>query len=52
MTHEELKARALARADVREEYDALAAEFELLRHILQARGQAPMTSSPSEKPKS
>jgi len=43
MTHEELKSAALARADVRAEYDALAPEFELLRRMLQARKQAGLT---------
>jgi transcriptional regulator with XRE-family HTH domain len=43
MTHEELKAKALANADVRQEYDALEPEFELLRRMLQARKQAGLT---------
>jgi transcriptional regulator with XRE-family HTH domain len=43
MTHEELKAKVLARPEVREEYEALEAEFELLRRMLQARKQAGLT---------
>lgn len=34
MTHQELKAKALARKNVKAEYDALEQEFELLRQIL------------------
>ena len=34
MTHQELKAKALARQNVKAEYDALEQEFELLRQIL------------------
>ena len=45
MTHEELKAKALAQADVRQEYDALAPEFELLRRMLRARKQAGLTQA-------
>ncbi len=44
MTHEELKAKALARPEVRQEYEALASEFELLRRMLEARSQADTTS--------
>lgn len=43
MTHDELKAKALAIAEVRAEYDALAPEFELLRNMLQARKAAGLT---------
>ena len=39
------KARALARADVRREYDALAEEFELLDEILKARTAAGLTQA-------
>ena len=39
------KARALARADVRREYDALAEEFELLNEILKARAAAGLTQA-------
>jgi hypothetical protein len=39
------KARALARADVRREYDALAEEFELLDEILKARAAAGLTQA-------
>jgi transcriptional regulator with XRE-family HTH domain len=39
------KARALARADVRREYDALAEEFELLDEILKARAEAGLTQA-------
>ena len=40
MTHEELKAKALANPDVKAEYDALAPEFNLLREMLLARKSA------------
>ena len=39
------KARALARADVRREYDALAEEFELLDEILKARAETGLTQA-------
>ena len=39
------KGRALARADVRREYDALAEEFELLDDILKARAAAGLTQA-------
>jgi transcriptional regulator with XRE-family HTH domain len=39
------KARALVRADVRREYDALAEEFELLDEILKARAAAGLTQA-------
>ncbi len=45
MTHDELKAKALANPEVRSEYDALAPEFDLLRRMLQARSAAGMTQS-------
>jgi hypothetical protein len=34
MTHDELKAKALAVSEVRAKYEALAAEFDLRRHRL------------------
>ena len=37
MTHEELKAKALSNPNVKAEYDALKAEFSLLRVMLLAR---------------
>jgi len=37
MTHEELKAKALSNQKVKDEYDALAPEFSLLRGMLLAR---------------
>jgi transcriptional regulator with XRE-family HTH domain len=37
MTHEELKAKALANAKVKSEYEGLASEFALLRAVLLAR---------------
>ncbi len=39
------KARALARPDVRREYDALSEEFELLDEILKARVEAGLTQA-------
>jgi transcriptional regulator with XRE-family HTH domain len=39
------KGRALARADVRREYDALAEEFELLDEILKARAASGLTQA-------
>lgn len=39
------RARALARADVRREYDALAEEFELLDEMLKARAAAGLTQA-------
>src|SRR3990172_6947670 len=41
----EFKARALARPDVRREYDGLAEEFELLDEILRARAAAGLTQA-------
>ncbi len=43
MTHEKLKEKALARPEVRQEYEALQPEFQLLRRMLQARQQAGLT---------
>ena len=40
MTHEELKAKALANTAVKAEYDALAPEFSLLKGMLLARKEA------------
>lgn len=40
MTHQELKAKALARQNVKAEYDALEHEFELLRQILTVENSA------------
>ena len=37
MTHEELKSKALSNTSVKEEYDALGPEFNLLREMLVAR---------------
>ena len=39
------KDRALSRADVRREYDALAEDFELLDEILKARAAAGLTQA-------
>jgi transcriptional regulator with XRE-family HTH domain len=39
------KARALARPEVRREYDALSEEFELLDEILKARAEAGLTQA-------
>ena len=41
----DFKARALARPDVRREYDELAEEFELLDEILKARAAAGLTQA-------
>ena len=41
---------ALARADVRREYDALAQEFELLDEILKARAEAGLTQAQAAGP--
>lgn len=43
LTHKELKARALARADVKREYDRLGDEFALLDEFLKARADAGIT---------
>lgn len=45
MTHEELKAKALANPDVKAEYDALAPEFSLLREMLLARKSAGLSQA-------
>ena len=45
MTHEELKAKALANPDVKAEYDALAPEFNLLREMLLARKSAGLSQA-------
>lgn len=44
-THKELKARALARDDVKKEYDQLEDEFTLLDEFLKARSQAGVTQA-------
>jgi transcriptional regulator with XRE-family HTH domain len=41
----DFRARALARADVRHEYDALAEEFDLMDEILKARTAAGLTQA-------
>jgi transcriptional regulator with XRE-family HTH domain len=45
LTHKELKARALARADVKTEYDKLEEEFALLDEFLKARASAGFTQA-------
>lgn len=45
LTHKELKARALKRADVKAEYDQLDDEFALLDEFLKARAAAGMTQA-------
>ena len=45
LTHKELKARALERADVKAEYDNLDEEFTLLDEFLKARAAAGITQS-------
>jgi transcriptional regulator with XRE-family HTH domain len=45
LTHKELKARALARADVKAEYDRLDEEFNFLDQFLEARAAASMTQT-------
>ncbi|MBM4338737.1 MAG: helix-turn-helix transcriptional regulator [Deltaproteobacteria bacterium] len=45
LTHKELKARALARADVRAEYDRLGEEFVFLDEFLKARAAAGVTQA-------
>ena len=45
MTHEELKAKALASPNVKAEYDALAPEFNLLREMLLARKSAGLSQA-------
>jgi transcriptional regulator with XRE-family HTH domain len=45
LTHKELKARALKRADVSDEYDKLAEEFQFLDEFLKARFAAGVTQA-------
>ena len=45
LTHKELKARALERADVKSEYDRLDEEFAFLDEILKARSIAGVTQA-------
>jgi transcriptional regulator with XRE-family HTH domain len=45
LTHNELKARALARSDVKIEYDRLGEEFALLDKFLKARAVAGLTQA-------
>ena len=45
LTHKELKARALERADVKSEYDRLDEEFAFLDEILKARATAGITQA-------
>lgn len=45
MTHDELKAAALCREEVKTEYEALAPEFELLRTLLRARQEEGLTQA-------
>ena len=45
LTHKELKARALARSDVKKEYDRLEEEFAFLDQILKARVAAGLTQA-------
>ena len=45
LTHKELKARALKRADVKAEYDRLGEEFTLLDEFLKARSAAGLTQA-------
>jgi transcriptional regulator with XRE-family HTH domain len=45
MTHDELKAKALAKPNVRAEYDALAPEFNLIREMLLARKNAGLSQA-------
>ncbi len=45
LTHKELKARALKRADVKAEYDQLNEEFALLDEFLKARAAAGITQA-------
>lgn len=45
LSHKELKARALARADVKAEYDKLDEEFALLDEFLNARAAAGFTQA-------
>jgi transcriptional regulator with XRE-family HTH domain len=45
MTHEELKAKAFSKQNVKVEYDALAPEFTLLREMLFARENAGLSQA-------
>jgi transcriptional regulator with XRE-family HTH domain len=45
LTHKELKARALKRADVKSEYDQLDKEFAFLDEFLRARSSAGVTQA-------
>jgi transcriptional regulator with XRE-family HTH domain len=45
LTHKELKARALERADVKSEYDRLEEEFAFLDEFLKARSSARITQA-------
>jgi len=45
LTHRELKARALERADVKSEYDRLYEEFSFLDEFLKARSSAGITQA-------
>lgn len=45
MKHEEIVRIALSRPGVKAEYDRLAPEFELLRHMLRARQKAGLTQT-------
>jgi len=45
LTHKELKARALERADVKAEYDLLEEEFQFLDEFLKARAAAGVTQA-------
>jgi transcriptional regulator with XRE-family HTH domain len=45
MTHGELKKTALRKPEVQAEYEALGAEFELLRQMLKARQEAGLTQA-------
>jgi transcriptional regulator with XRE-family HTH domain len=45
MKHSDLKKKALNRAEVRAEYEALEPEFELLRQMLRARTSAGLTQA-------
>jgi len=45
LTHKELKARALERAEVKAEYDKLGEEFQFLDEFLKARAAAGVTQA-------
>lgn len=45
MTHDELKAKALTKPNVKAEYDALAPEFNLIREMLLARKNAGLSQA-------